>query len=100
VDGAIAVGKQPFRLGACPATERRVGITAADDIVEAFNQLKWAGGIVWVVTGTNGENVIRAEGAIEAAAWLGEGRAETCLLPTSFLDATSFKRRGCGGILG
>jgi hypothetical protein len=51
-------------------------------IVEAFDQLKrsgWSvgvaglategGGIVWVVSGTNSENVIRAEGRTEAAAW-------------------------------
>jgi hypothetical protein len=51
-------------------------------IVEAFDHLKrsgWSvgvaglategGGIVWVVSGHNGENVIRAEGRTEAAAW-------------------------------
>jgi hypothetical protein len=28
-----------------------------------------AGALVWLVAGTNGENVIRAEGPTQAAAW-------------------------------
>jgi hypothetical protein len=64
--------------------------TDAEDIAEAFNRLKRAGwsigdaglategGLVWVVAGRNGENVIRAEGASQAAAWreaVGQARA-------------------------
>jgi hypothetical protein len=57
-------------------------MAAADDIAEAFGRLHragWsigstafatdAGGVVWVVSGVNGENAIRAEGPTEAAAW-------------------------------
>jgi hypothetical protein len=56
----------------------------ADDIAEALELLHrtgWsvgvaglatgAGRIVWVVSGHNGENLIRAEGATEAEAWRG-----------------------------
>jgi hypothetical protein len=57
-------------------------MAAADDIAEAFGRLHRAGwsigstafateaeGVVWVVSGVNGENAIRAEGPTEAAAW-------------------------------
>jgi hypothetical protein len=63
----------------------------AEDITEAFDRLKRAGwsigeaarlsrdgGLVWLVSGRNGENVIRAEGASQAAAWreaVGQARA-------------------------
>ncbi len=52
-----------------------------DETDEAIGQLHRAGrsigsaaftgeaGLVWVVTGTNGENMLRAEGATQAEAW-------------------------------
>jgi hypothetical protein len=50
-----------------------------DEIVDALHRAGWsigltafhstAGGFVWVVSGHNGENLIRAEGATKAAAW-------------------------------
>jgi hypothetical protein len=59
-------------------------MAATDDIAEPLEQLHragWsvgvaglateAGRIVWVVSGRNGENLIRAEGATEAEAWRG-----------------------------
>ena len=74
------------------------GLTACHDTLEhhssfgdALGQLHRAGwsigstafagegrGLVWLVTGLNGENVIRAEGATEAEAWVeavGQARA-------------------------
>jgi hypothetical protein len=62
----------------------------ADPVGECLDQLRRAGwsvgdaaftggeGLVWVVTGSNGENLIRAEGPTRAAAWIaacGQARA-------------------------
>ena len=56
---------------------------AAEQITEAIERLHrsgWsigsvafhngAGGLLWLVTGSNGENLIRAEGVTEPEAWL------------------------------
>jgi len=52
-----------------------------DDLLNELHRAGWSlgdtafhavgGGLVWVVSGTNGENQIRAEGATSAEAWRG-----------------------------
>jgi hypothetical protein len=55
----------------------------SDPISDAFHQLHgagWsigdvgfhdgAGGLLWIVSGSNGENLIRAEGSTRAEAWI------------------------------
>jgi hypothetical protein len=51
-------------VGECLDELRRAGWSVGD---AAFTG---EGGLVWVVTGSNGENLIRAEGATRADAWL------------------------------
>jgi hypothetical protein len=48
----------------CVAELRRAGWSVGDT---AFTT--GSGGLVWVVSGHNGENLIRAEGPTSAAAW-------------------------------
>ena len=65
-------------------------MTDTDELAEAINRLHrsgWSigdaafagqGGMIWVVTGRNGENLLRAEGPTEVSAWrraLDEARA-------------------------
>jgi hypothetical protein len=60
-------------VGACLDELRLAGWSVVD---AAFTGE--VGALVWVVTGSNGENLIRAEGATRAAAWLtacGQARA-------------------------
>lgn len=50
-----------------------------DEIMDALNHAGWSigvtafhsttRGLVWIVSGHNGENLLRAEGPTEAAAW-------------------------------
>jgi hypothetical protein len=49
-------------------------LTAVDDCADRLRRAGWSAGECsfvagWLVTGTNGENVIRASGATQAAAW-------------------------------
>jgi hypothetical protein len=48
----------------CVAELRRAGWNIGDTAFATD-----AGGVVWVVSGHNGENLIRAEGPTSAAAW-------------------------------
>jgi hypothetical protein len=85
-------------------------VGALPSVNESFDRLHragWsigesAGAIVWLVTGTNGENVICAEGSSQAEAWYRatlQAEVVGMLAPSQRDDASCLGLRGRGSRL-